>query len=210
MLKARGTLYIRYQCFDSRVSFFSRVLSSAALSGWVGARLCCSPQVIELLAAAQGVIRYVLVFPEGGGTAAHVPDAGDTIDDSIGMRRVAGAAPGLEQFRVGGGCFLAGVGFAAVVHADGILRVEVAHLAIFYIDAGYAVACGGHDEGVVKAHICRSGGDGPVPVNIAAAQAQVPFADGGGAVVRLLREGPQRGGFVARGRSQTNRQSPIC
>lgn len=156
----------------------------------------------EALRSGGDVICNVLIFPEGGGAAAHVADAGDAVDDGIGMLPVTGASPGLEQLRVGGGCFLAGVGIPFVVHMDGFLRVEVTHFAILHIDAGHAVARGGHDEGVIEAHVCRSGGDGTVPVNVAAAQAQVPLADGRGAVACLLHEGAQRGGLVSRGQDE--------
>ena len=103
---------------------------------------------------------------------------------------------------MGGGGFFAGVGLALVVDLDGVCRVELAYLAVFDIDAGNAVACGGHDEGVVEADIGRGRGDGFVPVDVAAAQSEVPFADGCCAVAGLLHEGTEGGGFIARGQDE--------
>ena len=61
------------------------------------------------------------------------------------------------------------------------------------VDARNAVACGGHDEGVIEADLERSGLDFPVPIDRARSQAHVPFADGPRPVACRFQHGWQRG-----------------
>jgi hypothetical protein len=77
----------------------------------------------ELLTGSGNVIGNILVFPQGRITTAHVSYAGDAVDDGAGMLFITGAPPWFEQFRVGGCCGNAGIGFAPVVDLDGVMWV---------------------------------------------------------------------------------------
>ena len=69
---------------------------------------------------------------------------------------------------------------------DRVVGIEADHAVVLDVDAGHAVAGGGDDEGVVEADLERAGLDLAVPVEVAGAQAEVPFADDAGAVAGLL------------------------
>jgi hypothetical protein len=104
---------------------------------------------------------------------------------------VAVAGLHLEEFGIGRAGRLAGEG-VAVIHADGIVGVQVDHAAILHENAGHAVAGGGKNEGVVETDIERTGGNLAIPVEVAGAQAQMPLAHNASPVAGLFQHGGER------------------
>ena len=82
----------------------------------------------------------------------------------------------------------------AVADLDGVGGVEVDDAVVFHVDAGDAVAGGGHEKGVVEADFERAGFDFVVPIDglVARAKAEVPLAHHAGRVTGLLEHRRQR------------------
>ena len=76
-----------------------------------------------------------------------------------------------------------------------VSRFEVSHLAVLDIHAGHAVGRRGHDERLVETYVARGRADFAVPVDLAIAEADVPFADYGGVISGALQNLGQ-GGFA--------------
>ena len=133
---------------------------------------------------AQGVIGdgvgNVLVFPERFASALHEADARNAVDDAH-VVAVGGAQPEQLGIRFAGG-FTGEI--AAVAHLDGGRGIVVAHASVFDEHTGHAVGGGGHDAAVVEPKIGGGEVDLSVPVLLcgAAAEPEVPLADGGGGV----------------------------
>ena len=65
---------------------------------------------------------------------------------------------------------------------DGVGGVEVYDAVVVDVDGGDAVGGGGEEEGVVEAGFVGAGLDFGVPVDVAVAEADVPFAYEAGGV----------------------------
>ena len=78
-----------------------------------------------------------------------------------------------------------------IIHLNGIRRVQADDAVVFDIDAGDAVAGGGHDEVRGEADVHGAGGHFTVPVHLGftAAKAEVPLAHDRGLVADLLEDG---------------------
>ena len=129
----------------------------------------------------------VFVAPEGMSAAFHVSDARNAVHDAH-VVAVARALLG-EQLGVEPSGGLAGeVGLVA--HLDGGRSIVVGHVSLLHIDARHAVGRGRLYVVVVKSDVVRREVELPVPVLLggAAAQSEVPFADGGGGIARLVHE----------------------
>ena len=128
-----------------------------------------------------------LVAPQGAAAALHVANARYVVDDAH-VVAVAGPQFG-EQFGIVAPRGLA-LEVVLVTYADGGRGVVVCHTAVFDVHAGHAVGGGRHDVVVVKAEVAWCEVDGAVPIlcGCAAAQAQVPFAYGGGGVACAVHE----------------------
>jgi hypothetical protein len=80
----------------------------------------------------------------------------------------------------------------AEAHPDGIGRVEPDDAAVLDVDAGHAVARGRDEERMVEADLAGPGPDLAVPVDLAPAQAEMPFADDARRVARRLQHRGER------------------
>ncbi len=136
-------------------------------------------------------IRVFLILPQGALAALHEADAADAVDDGL----VVPVAPHEFELvlvvlpvRKTGEVVLVG-------HFNGVVRVQVADVAVFQNHAGNAVARGGEDEAFIKADFVRAGGDVLVPVNLLSLfpQAQVPLAHHVGFIAVGLEHLGQRG-----------------
>ena len=75
-----------------------------------------------------------------------------------------------------------------VADLDGIVGIEADDAVVLDVDARHAVARGRDDEAVVEADFERAGLDLAVPIGLAVAEAEVPFADDAGGVAGLLQD----------------------
>ena len=119
-------------------------------------------------------ISVFLILPQGAFAAFHEADATDAVDDSL----VVPVTPHeLELVLVVFPVRKAGE-VVLVGHFNGIVRVQIADVAVFQNHAGNAVARGGEDEAFIKTDFIWAGGDVLVPVNLFSlfSQAQVPLA----------------------------------
>ena len=127
----------------------------------------------------------VLIAPQGLAPTPHVADAPYTVHDAH-VVSVAGTLLGQQLGIVAPGRLSGKV--LAVAHADGRSRVAMGHLAVLNIDTRHAVGGGCHDVMVVEAQVGGRLVETTVPVLFAAAaaQAQVPLAEGCRAVAGCL------------------------
>jgi hypothetical protein len=63
-----------------------------------------------------------------------------------------------------------------VADLNGISGIELIYLTILNIDGGDPILGSSHDVGLVKAHFVGAGGDPLIPVHIAVAKSEMPFA----------------------------------
>jgi hypothetical protein len=121
----------------------------------------------------------VFIGPEGGTSAGHPADAGDAVDDGIVVTLAGLHLHEFGVFEPGGPVAY----FMVVADGDGVVGVEAYDAAVLHEDAGDAVYGGGDDVFVVEADVLGVGLDEAVEVGAAfRAEAEVPFADGGGGV----------------------------
>ena len=131
-----------------------------------------------LLNVFNGLIRnYIgvfLILPQGAFAALHESDASDSVDNGL----VVSVAP--HEFELV--LIVLAIGkpgeVVLVGYFNGVVRVQVADIAVFQNHTGNAVARSGEDKALVKSDFVRAGGDMFVPVNFLPLfpQAQVPFA----------------------------------
>jgi len=135
----------------------------------------------------------VFVDPAGGLSAGHETDAGDAIDNGIGVVGIA------MDFEDGAGVTAGGIGanFFFETDLDGILGIVADHRVIFDEDAGDAVAGGGDKESGIEAEFERAWADIAVINGGSVAETEVPFSDESGGVPGVFKEsgeGESRGG----------------
>ncbi len=154
-------------------------------------------------------IGEVLVLPARAVPTRHVADAADAIVQGVTVLAVRGAPPGLEQMRVRACRKLLLIQgrvarCARIAHADGVCGVKIGHHPILHVNTGHAVARSRHDEGFIKPHLARPGGNGNIPVNgsLPSPEPKVPLTHGRRAVTGLLHEGGQAHGLLLRGENE--------
>ncbi len=150
-----------------------------------------------LLDVFNGFIRnYIgvfLILPQGAFASLHEADASNSVDNGLIMP----VAP--HEFELV--LIVLAIGkpgeVVLVGYFNGVVRVQIADIAVFQNHAGNAVARSGEDKAFVKSDFVRAGRDMPVPVNFLPLfpQAQVPFAHHVGFVAVGL-EHPGQGGFL--------------
>ena len=118
-----------------------------------------------LLNVFNGLIRndigVFLILPQGAFAALHESDASDSVDNGL----VVSVAP--HEFELV--LIVLAIGkpgeVVPVGYFNGVVRVQVADIAVFQNHTGNAVARSGEDKALVKSDFVRAGGDMFVPVN---------------------------------------------
>ena len=91
----------------------------------------------------------------------------------------------LHQLGVGQRCGFAREG-RVVVHVDRVVGIASHHVAVLHIDRRHTIDGGSDDARVVKTYLACPRGYVAVPVNLADAHAEVPFAHGSRGIACLL------------------------
>ena len=136
----------------------------------------------EILHLVHEIVRHVLVHPTGLFSATHKADTGNAVDDGL----VMSVRPlHFQHFRIGQRRRFA-LKILFIAHFDRVVRVKAHHIAVFHINRRHTVVRGGNQTGVVEAYLSRTRFDSLVPVNVAVAHTQMPFADGSRRVAAFL------------------------
>ena len=125
-----------------------RIVSSEEQEEWLAVVL-----LDETDRARREDVGHVLVFPQRGLAAGHVPDTADAVHDRL-VVTVAGFDPQQSGIGLAGGTV---VHRRVVADADRILGIESDHATVLDVDGGHAIAGRRHDERVVEADLARTG-----------------------------------------------------
>ena len=128
----------------------------------------------EGCAAVEEILRHLVVLPTCCVTSLHEADASDAVDECV----VVPVGP-LHAYELGmREC--SGLAREVLVVADlnGVVGIETHDAAVLHIDRRHAIHGGCDDAGIVETYLARPRRDALVPVYLAYAHAEMPFADG--------------------------------
>ena len=145
-------------------------------------RLVGALSVNEILHVPDEEVGHVLIDPSGLLAAPHETDAGDSVDNGVVM---AVMPSHLQHFRIGQ-CGRLPVEIMFVAHLYRIFRIKPDHLTVTHIDGRDTVIGGSNEAGIVEADGIGRRSNPSVPVHVAVAHSEMPFADGSGIVTGLL------------------------